>query len=82
MSLWSLICSGNGWNSPTACLNCWCGSMTVSSALFACCSARHSPTPSVPTLWIIGGMRAGEPFNGSQHTIYSGRRAILRERAD
>ncbi|QDV42214.1 hypothetical protein Enr13x_20590 [Stieleria neptunia] len=43
---------------------------------------EHSPNPSVPTLWILGGMRADEAFDSPQHTIYSGRRAILRERAD
>lgn len=43
---------------------------------------EHSPDPSVPTLWILGGMRAGEAFGSLQHATYSGRSTIVRERAD
>lgn len=43
---------------------------------------EHSPDPSVPTLWILGAMRAGEAFGSLQHAIYSGRSIIVQERAD
>lgn len=43
---------------------------------------EYSPDPSVPTLWILGAMRAGEAFGSLQHAIYSGRSIIVEERAD
>lgn len=43
---------------------------------------EDSPNPSVPTLWILGGMRADEAFGSLQHAIYSGRSIIVQERAD
>lgn len=43
---------------------------------------EHSPDPQVPTLWILGGMRADEAFGDLQHLIYSGRSTIVQARAD
>jgi hypothetical protein len=43
---------------------------------------EHSPNPSVPTLWILGGMRADEALGSLQHAIYSGRSTIVKARAD
>lgn len=43
---------------------------------------EYSPGPSVPTLWILGGMRAEEAFGSLQHAIYSGRSTIVQARAD
>lgn len=43
---------------------------------------EHSPDPSVPTLWILGAMRADEAYSSLQHAIYSGRSTIVQERAD
>lgn len=43
---------------------------------------EHSPEPSVPTLWILGAMRADEAYGSLQYAIYSGRSIIVQERAD
>lgn len=43
---------------------------------------EYSPDPSVPTLWILGGMRADGAFDSFQHAIYSGRSTIVKARAD
>ncbi|TWU21723.1 hypothetical protein Pla52o_39100 [Novipirellula galeiformis] len=43
---------------------------------------EYSPDPSVPTLWILGGMRADEALGSLQHAIYSGRSTIVQARAD
>ncbi|WP_153559453.1 hypothetical protein [Roseimaritima sediminicola] len=43
---------------------------------------EYSPNPQVPTLWILGAMRADETLGSLQHTIYSGRSTIIRARAD
>jgi hypothetical protein len=42
----------------------------------------HSPNPSEPTLWVLGGLRIDEEFGDLQRTIYSARRLIVQERAD
>jgi len=43
---------------------------------------EHSPNPSEPTLWVLGGLRIDEQFGELQRTIYSGRSLIVQERAD
>ncbi|WP_417730837.1 hypothetical protein [Rosistilla oblonga] len=43
---------------------------------------EYSPNPTVPTLWILGGMRADETLGSLQHAIYSGRSTIVKARAD
>jgi len=43
---------------------------------------EHSPDPSVPTLWILGGMNAVEPLGSLQHAIFLGRSTIVKARAD
>ena len=43
---------------------------------------EHSPNPSEPTLWVLGGLRIDEEFGELQRTIYSGRSLIVQERAD
>ena len=43
---------------------------------------EHSPNPSEPTLWVLGGLRIDEQFGDLQRTIFSGRSLIVQERAD
>lgn len=43
---------------------------------------EHSPNPSIPTLWILVGMRADEALGSIQHAIYSGRSTIVKASAD
>lgn len=43
---------------------------------------EYSPDPSLPTLWIVGGMRADETFGGLQRTIYLGRSTMVKARTD
>lgn len=43
---------------------------------------EHSPDPSLPTLWILGGMRADEELGSLQQAIYLGRSTIVKARAD
>ena len=43
---------------------------------------EHSPDPSVPTLWILGGLRIDEEFEERQKLVFYGRSIIVKERAD